>query len=177
MLKPSNIAALVILAAIASTAVIAAENAPAEKIATPDTNAAITVNTVTIPQARIDLRLKAALQQNQPDTPELRKALRDELINLEVLSQEATKKKLEAAPEVAQQIELSKQNVLAGAFIQDYVKSHPIAEDKIKQEYETLKSRLGNKEYKVEHILVETEKEAQTIVAELKKKGSKFDIA
>ncbi len=179
MLKPSTIAALAILAAITTNTVNAAENNAADKasapVAAPDNNATITVNNVAIPQARIDLRLKAASQQGQPDSPELRKAVRDDLINLEVISQEATKKGLGANPEIAQQIELAKQSALAGAFVQDYVKTHPIAESALKQEYDSLKALLGNKEYKVAHILVSSEKEAQAVIAELKKKGSKFD--
>lgn len=169
MLKPSNMAALALLAAIAANTVYAAD-----KVAEQEKNTAATVNSIAIPQARIDMRVKAAAQQGQPDSPELRKAIKDDLINLEVISQEALKKGLDKQPEVVQQIELSRQSVLAGAFVQDYAKSHPIPEETLKQEYENLKTRVGNKEFKVAHILVETEKEAQSIVAELKKKG-KFD--
>jgi peptidyl-prolyl cis-trans isomerase C len=175
MLKPSNIAALAILAAITANTVYAVENNAASKIPATDDNAIITVNKTPIPQTRIDLRVKAAAQQGQQDSPDLRKAVRDELINLEVISQEAAKKGLGSQPEVVQQIELARQSALAGAYVQDYVKSHPVSEDAIKKEYENLKSHLGSKEFKVEHILVDSEKEAQAIIAELKKKGSKFD--
>jgi peptidyl-prolyl cis-trans isomerase C len=170
MLKPSNFAALAILAAITANTVNAVENNAAT-----DNNTVITVNTATIPQARIDLRIKVAAQQGQPDSPDLRKAIRDDLINLEVISQEAVKKGLDKQSDVAQQIELARQSALAGAFVQDYVKSHAIAEEAIKQEYETLKLHLGNKEYKVAHILVANEQDAQSVEADLKKKGSKFD--
>jgi peptidyl-prolyl cis-trans isomerase C len=177
MLKTSNIAALAILTAIAANTVIAADNTAATAAAAPKTNdnAIITVNKKTIPQERIDLRLKVAAQQGQPDSPDLRKLIREDLINLEVISQEATKLKLDQQAEVVQQIELTRQTALANAYVMDYVKSHPISEDALKKEYENQKTHLGNKEYKVEHILVDTEKEAQAIVAELKKKGSKFD--
>jgi peptidyl-prolyl cis-trans isomerase C len=133
------------------------------------------VNGITIPQTRIDLGVKAAAQQGQPDTPELRKAIRDDLINLEVISQEARKNGLDSQPEVVQQIELGRQSALAGAYVQDYVKTHPISEASSKREYDKQKSHPGNKEYKVAHILVDSEKEARSILAELKKKGSKFD--
>ena len=179
MLKTSNIAALAILAAITANTVIAADNsaasAAASKVVATNDNAIITVNKKTIPQERIDLRLKVAAQQGQPDSPDLRKLIREDLINLEVISQEATKLKLDQQAEVVQQIELTRQTALANAYVMDYVKSHPISEDALKKEYENQKTHLGNKEYKVEHILVDTEKEAQAIVAELKKKGSKFD--
>ena len=174
MLKPSNIAALAILAAITVNTVYA-EDKIASSVAAADANATITVNKTAIPQTRIDLRLKAASQQGQADSPDLRKAIRDDLINLEVISQEATKKGLGSQAEVGQQIELARQSALAGAYVQDFVKNHPIAEEALKKEYENQISHLGNKEYKVEHILVDSEKEAQAIFAELKKKGSNFD--
>jgi peptidyl-prolyl cis-trans isomerase C len=134
----------------------------------------VTVNGVTIPEARIDLRVKFAARQGEADTPELRKMIKDDLINLELMSQEATKKGLDKQPDTVQQIELARQSALAGAFIQDYTKNHPISEDALKQEYDSLKSKLGSKEYKVAHILVNSEKEATAIAKQLKK-GAKFD--
>jgi len=141
--------------------------------AASDKPAAI-VNGVSIPQERVDIRLKAATQQGQPDTPEIRKAIRDDLINLEVISQAAVKNGLDKQPDIAQQLELARQSVLAGAFVQDYAKNHPIGDDALKQEYEALKTRVGNKEYKISHILVQTEDEAKKVEADLKKKGAKF---
>lgn len=160
MLKFSRFALLSALLAIAATA-------------QADDKAAAIVNGVSIPQARVDMRVQAAMQQGQPDSPELRKAIRDDIVNLEVISQTATKNGLDKQPEVAQQLELARQSVLAGAFVQDYTKNHPIADDVLKQEYEALKARVGNKEYKISHILVDSEDEAKKVVAALKK-GAKF---
>ena len=161
MLKFSKFALLSALLAIAAGAQAA------------DEKAAALVNGVAIPQARVDIRVKAAAQQGQPDSPEIRKAIRDDLINLEVISQTATKNGLDKQPEIAQQLELARQSVLAGAFVQDYAKSHPISDDMLKQEYENLKKRVGTKEYKLSHILVGTEDEAKKAAAEVKK-GAKF---
>jgi peptidyl-prolyl cis-trans isomerase C len=128
------------------------------------------VNGVNIPQSRLDLRIKVATTQGgQPDSPEMRKAIRDDLVNLEVISQAAVKAGLDKQPEAAQQIELARQQVLAGAFVQDYAKTHPIADADLKQEYEALKGRVGNKEYKVSHILVQTEEEAKAVAKRVKK--------
>lgn len=140
--------------------------------ATDDKSAAL-VNGVSIPQARVDMRVKAAAQQGQPDTPELRKAVRDDLINLEIIAQAAVKSGMDKQSEIAQQLELARQSVLAGAYVQDYAKNHPVSDDLLKQEYEALKKRVGNKEYKLSHVLVETEDEAKKVAAEIKK-GAKF---
>jgi len=164
MLKTDKYVMLKSVGTLAILAVLASNPAFAE-----DKSAAL-VNGVSIPQSRIDLRVKAAAAQGQADSPELRKAIREDMINLEVMAQEAVKLGLNKKDEVLQQIELVKQQVLVGAFVQDYAKSHPISEDQLKQEYDNLKSRLGNKEYNARHILVGTEAEAKSIIAQLGKK-------
>ncbi|MBI4809126.1 MAG: peptidylprolyl isomerase [Nitrosomonadales bacterium] len=131
------------------------------------------VNGVSIPKSRVDMRVKAAAQQGQPESEEMRKAIREDLINLEVISQTAAKNGLDKQADTAQQLELARQSVLAGAFVQDYVKSNPVSAEAMKQEYETMKARVGNKEFKLSHILVESEDEAKKAIAEVKK-GAKF---
>ena len=161
MLKYSQIAIIALLGAFATGTVHA------------ESNSAATVNGVSIPQSRLDLRVKAAMAQGQPDSPQLRNAVRDELINIEVLAQAASKKGLNKQAEVVQQIDLSKQTILASAFIQDYVKKHPVSDDALKQEFEKINAQRGNKEYKVSHILLKTEAEAKTVEDQLK--NSKFE--
>jgi peptidyl-prolyl cis-trans isomerase C len=139
-----------------------------------DEKPAAIVNGVAIPQARMDLRLKAAAQQGQADNPQIQKAIRDDLINLEIISQTAVKQGLDKQPDVEQQLELARQSVLAGAFVRDFAKTHPIGDDVLKQAYEELKAHVGNKEYKLAHILVSSEAEAKKIEAQLKKKGANF---
>ncbi len=131
------------------------------------------VNGEAIPKSRVDLRVKVAAQQGQPDSPELRKAILDELINLEVLSQAALKEDLDDEPEVEERLKITRQNVLADALVQDYIKKHPVTDEQLKQEYELFKNRIGKTEYKLSHILVATEAEAKKIAARLKK-GSNF---
>lgn len=169
-LKSTHLAALALLVAIAAaTPVNAAEKGVAKD------KVVATVNNIAIPQGRFDLELKSVTQQGQPDSPELRNKIKEELIDLEVIAQEARKKGLDKQPEVIQMIEVTKQNILRSAFAQDYIKNHPIEEIKLMQVYENQKQALaGKKEYKVAHILVDSEKEAQAIAASLKNKG-KFD--
>jgi len=159
----------VIFAALATIGALVINPAFAE-----DKSAAM-VNGVSIPQARIDMRVKAAAAQGQVDSPELRKAIREDMINLEVLTQEARKNGLDKNPDVIEQVSLAQESVLVGAYVQDYAKSHPIGEDQIQKEYDRIKSTLGKSEYNVSHILVNTEEEAKSIIAQLGKKGSKFD--
>jgi peptidyl-prolyl cis-trans isomerase C len=156
------------LAALAFLGILAASPACAE------TKAVAVVNGVQIPNERMEVRVKAASAQGQADTPEIRKQLREQLIAQELLTQEAVKKGLDKQAETVQMLELARQQVLIGAYLQDYIKSHPIGEDALTKAYESLKNNLGSKEYNVRHILVEKEAEAKSIAAKLKK-GGKFD--
>lgn len=135
----------------------------------------VTVNGVAIPQARIDFAMKQRTSQGQPDSPETRKAIVDQLVNLELGAQEATRKGLNKNAEVAAQLELSRESVLIQAYLQDYIKNHPVSEADLKKEYEKGKASVANdKEYKARHILVEKEDDAKAIIAQLKK-GAKFE--
>jgi len=135
------------------------------------------VNGVTIPQSRSDILIKEMTAQGRPDTPEMRDAIRQELINREIVAQEAIKKGLHKRPEVATQIELQRQAVLINAYLQDYLKAHPVSDDDLRKEYERVKESAGSREYKVRHILVESEDEAKQIIAQIRKGGSFDKIA
>lgn len=136
-------------------------------------SAVATVNGVVIPQSRLELMVQANAAQGQPDTPEMRKALRENLITEEIIAQEAKKKGLDKDPDVVMQVEIQQQQVLVRAFQVDYIKNNAVNDDTLRKEYEILKLQMGDKEYKPRHILVETEGEAKAIIADLKK-GSDF---
>ena len=102
------------------------------------------VNGVAIPQAQVDLLIKAAALQGKPDTPEQRKSTQDYLVNREIMAQEAIQRGYDKQPETISQFELARQTVLVNAFLQDHIKSHPVTEDAIKKEYEALKRDAGS---------------------------------
>jgi len=133
-----------------------------------------TVNGVAIAKSRVDTIVRAQVAQGQPDTPELRAAIRDRLITSEILVQEANRKGLAKQTDTVNQLELMRMQILAQAFRADYVKNHPVSDDEVKSEFEKIKSQMGDKEYKARHVLVEKEAEAKEIIAKLKK-GEKFE--
>lgn len=138
------------------------------------TAAVAKVNGVVIPQSRLDFMVKAAVAQGQPDSSEIRNALRENLIAEEILVQEALKKGLDRDPDVITQIELARQAILVRAYQADYIKNNAVSDDVLRREYEAVKAQMGDKEYKARHILVETEVEAKDIIASLKK-GASFE--
>lgn len=136
-----------------------------------------TVNGTAIPQSRADLLVTEQKSQGAPDSEQLRAAVKEELIRREVLSQEARKKSLDKSAAVQAQMDMARQAVLIRAYLQDFVKAHPVSDADVKAEYDKIKSQLGDKEYKARHILVEKEEEAKAILASLKKGGKFEDIA
>jgi peptidyl-prolyl cis-trans isomerase C len=126
------------------------------------------------PKPYFDFLLKERLAQGQPDTPELRNAVREELNTRELLVREAKKKGLEKSSDVKNQMELSGQTVLVRAYVGDWLKANPISDALLHKEYDAIKAQMGDKEYKVRHVLVEKEDEAKEIIVALQK-GEKFE--
>lgn len=135
------------------------------------------VNGISIPQSRLELLVKANVAQGQQDGPEMRKALRENLIAEEILTQEAIKKGLDRDPEVIAQLEIARQAVLVRAYQSDYIKHNVISDDTLRKEYDILKVQMGDKEYKARHILVTSEEEAKDVIAKLKKGGNFAKLA
>ncbi len=178
MNTPSRLLLTVLLSAAVSAPASAQTAAPAAKAAPAAAPAAsnkvATVNGVAIPKSRVDAIVKERAQQGMPDNEEMRKAIRDELINREIIVQEANRRGLTKNADMQSQIDMARQAVVVRAFLQDFVKAHPVTDEVIKAEYEKVKGQMGSKEYKARHILVEKEAEAKDIVAKIKK-GEKFE--
>jgi peptidyl-prolyl cis-trans isomerase C len=133
------------------------------------------VNGKGIPTSRVDAIVKQVVAQGQQaDSPQLRDAIKKELIGREVMMQEATKQKFDQNAEVKQAIENARQAIIVQALVADYVKKHPVSDADIKAEYDRFVAQTGDKEYHVRHILVETEAQANEVIAKLKG-GAKFE--
>ncbi len=162
----------------AKLGVIAGACAMLAATAFADDKVAAKVNDVAIPKARIDAQLKDA---DLPDTPEVRGNILARTIQIELVAQEAEKKGLDKDPQVAERIAqiqtLARQNVLAKAYIKDYLMNHPVSEDLLKKQYDSVKSDPRLVQYKIARIVVKTEQEAKSIAAKLKKGGSFAAIA
>ena len=169
---PRLFAALVASAALLSVPVALAQDAKSK--AAPARADAAAKGKELYSQAYFDFMLKQRTAQGQPDTPELRTAVRDELNTRELLVREARKQGIEKNPAVKTEMDLTSQTVLVRAYMADYLKAHPVPEDQMRKEYEVIKGQIGDKEYKVRHILVDKESDAKDIIAALQK-GEKFE--
>ena len=170
--------ALAILAALAVAGFAQAQPAapkaaaPAAAPAAPAASAG--AGKALYPQQQFDFMLKERMAQGAQDTPELRNAIREELNTRELLAREAKKANLDKNPEIKQQMDLAGQTVLVRAYVTDWIKKNPIPDADLRKEYDAIKAQMGDKEFKVKHILVEKEDEAKDVIAQLQK-GGKFD--
>lgn len=139
----------------------------------PKAGVAATVNGSPISESRVAILAKRAAAQGQPDTPEIRNKIIEQLSMQLLLSQEAAKKGLDKKPEVQDEIELTRQSILANAFVQDYLKN-TVSDDMMKAEYEKVKAQMSGNEYKARHILVDKEADAKDIIAQLRKNPKAF---
>jgi len=172
----SSAATVACLVALAAAAPVRAQDSKAAPLPPAIAAAAkpVTVNGKAIPRSRVDYIVKQRAAQGQPDNEQSRKAILDTLINQELLAQEAEKKGLAKSSDVVTQVELARQNALARAVVEDYVKGHPIKEEAVRAEYDKVKAQRGGQEFRARHILVEKEDEAKDIIERLKK-GEKFE--
>ncbi len=185
------ILASLLLAACNNTGTPATPNAPVasttpsakapEPVATPSSSAtnskiAATVNGAAINERRLDELTKHFNSQNpgQGNDAETRKMILDQLIMQTLIAQDATQKGLDKKPEIAEQIELTRQSVLASALIQDFLASHPVSDQDIQAEYDKAKSGIASQEFKARHILVEKEDQAKSLITKLKANPASF---
>jgi peptidyl-prolyl cis-trans isomerase C len=174
---------MLIIAVLAIPALALAQDKPPlpEKKATkPAAKAAAgkpaiaTVNGVPVPQERMDLLMQQQQQRGAPDNDQMRNMVRDELVNREVIAQEAQKSGVAKNREVQAQLDMARQEIIVSAYLREYARKNPISDADVQKEYERAKSQHGDKEYRARHILVETEDQAKSLIADLKK-GAKFD--
>lgn len=134
----------------------------------------IKVNGKVIPAHRAEVLIANQIAQGQAKTAELEAAVKEELVRREVLAQEAAKKGVDKKPDVQAQLELARQGVMIGAYLNDYARNFKVSDAEVQKEYEGINAAVGKSEYKARHILVESEGEAKDIIAKLKG-GARFE--
>ena len=165
----------ILLASLTSlllVSVCSAEQQAAATVAVVNETVEATVNGVAISKNRVDMIAKQ--RGDQAETPESRRSIIDQLTMQTLVAEEAVKKGLDKSAEVADQIALIRQSVLANAYVQDFILNNPVSDETLKVEYARIKSTISGTEYKARHILVATESEAKDIIAKLKKNPNSF---
>jgi peptidyl-prolyl cis-trans isomerase C len=167
-----------LLAATLSFAATAQDKAATPKAAPAGKPGVLaTVNGQPVSQAAYDVFLQDQVARGAPNNKEVQGAIREELIRREVLAQEAKKQGIDKQPGFQTRVDMMRQSALVAAYIDSYVKAHPVSEADVKKAYNDAVAKASKKEYKARHILVEKEDDAKAIIVKLKG-GAKFaDLA
>ncbi len=110
--------------------------------------------------------LEAEITKRNQGQPIPKDKLIEELVQRELLIQEAVQKKLDKTPEYNEQLETVKASLLTQAAVQNFLKSNPVTDADLKVEYDK-KVAESSTEYKARHILVKSEEDAKLIITEL----------
>ncbi|NTZ87339.1 peptidyl-prolyl cis-trans isomerase [Burkholderia metallica] len=130
-----------------------------------------TVNGTPITQADVDTLLRAS---GQPDSPQIRQAIKNQLITRVLVQQAAEKANYADKPEVKAAMQQAKVTAEVQLYLRDNVKPEPVTDEQVKARYDELVAALGKNEYKPRVIVVKDAVAAATVLSELKA-GKSFD--
>lgn len=136
------------------------------------------VNGVPIAARLMDRNVEANVAQGQKDTPELRAALKQELVARELMTQEAQKRGLDKLPATQDALQALRQNLLIELVLNDEFTKNPIAEAELKTEYErqvkALKAAGDLQQFQISTIVLATEADARSVMTAVRS-GQAFD--
>ncbi len=130
------------------------------------------VNDATIPDQEVDQILKSnpALAQN----PQGRQFVINTLVNNELLYQKAKTQRLDNDAEVKTAIDAATRQILINAAIARYVRENPISDAAVRQRYNQLVQNMPKEEYRIRHIMVKTQDEANDLIRRLQRNKKAF---
>jgi peptidyl-prolyl cis-trans isomerase C len=147
--------------------------APANAETKTDFEFVASVNGAPITQGLLNLTIRALVSQGQTDSPELRQAVKNDLINKELVAQEATRLGLANSIDFPDQIAQLRQNLLLQAFLESHFKKNPITDAQLREEYDRQRKLMGDTsnafQYRVSQIVVSTETDAMDLIRRLQK--------
>lgn len=174
-------------------AVIAASTLSAQAA----TEVIATVNGKAIPKAMVDALVVDEGLQGKPQEGEFRAYAKQQLIQREVMSQQAQLLKLDKSAEhqgqlgemqlavrkqyenvpkdqLEARIAFAMQGMKAELFVENFFKKNPVTDAAIRAEYKRIAQQRSGLEYKLRHIQLATEAEAKAVIGKLVA-GSKFE--
>ena len=162
-LRSSRLGTVIVVASLAASGF---STAAAETVAT--------VNGVDIDSTVLDAYLESRFQKPaaQASAAE-RETVERELTDIYLLTTQPKAKEFAEDPTIKAQLELQYRGTLAQAVARDFVTANPATEEEILAEYEAQLEQTPDQQYKARHILVQTQAEAQDLIAQLKE-GADF---
>jgi peptidyl-prolyl cis-trans isomerase C len=147
----------------------AATDKAAATPATPAQPPIVTVNGKPISQKLYEEYAMALARRPLSElTPEDREQIKENLVRVELIAQEAEKSGLTNDVDVATRLELSRLEVLQQASAQKFMKDHTATDTEMRAEFEAQVASAPLVEYQARHIVVSSEDVAQKIISQLK---------
>jgi len=128
-----------------------------------------TVNGKPIKQSTMEMAVRQATAQGNPDSPQLRDAIRNQLIARELFVQEAAKQNLDKDPEVLAVAEEAKRTAMVQKYLRAEVKPAQVTEAQAKAHYDQMKSNMGAKDYKLRVIMLPNDQRAKEVHGQIAK--------
>lgn len=101
----------------------------------------------------------------------------EELIDLEVLTQAAEEMDLDKEAEIAATLQLQYTQTMANAYLARKSEEFTFSDEELQAEYDAQSASVDRNEFKASHILVESEEDAQKVLADLDTGKSFADAA
>jgi peptidyl-prolyl cis-trans isomerase C len=154
-----------------------ADNGISDAFLTEGTPILATVNDQPITKQAVDtVKAEFAKRSRQPmNIPDERWT--EELVNRELLYQEAKKQTLYNNPDIRTKLALSARSILSDAYVQNYMKGVKVTDAELQSEYATYAEKMKSPEFKARHILIKEEETAKEVIAELKKGADFSELA
>lgn len=128
-------------------------------------HAETTVNGTPITDAEVNAVLQAS---KQADTPQIRQAIKNQLIARVLIQQAAEKANYGSKPEVQTAMQVAKANAETQLFLKDNIKPAPVTDAQVKARYDEIVGTLGKEEIKPRLIVAKDAATAATVLAQLK---------
>ncbi|HEU5135337.1 MAG TPA: peptidylprolyl isomerase [Steroidobacteraceae bacterium] len=158
-----------VLLALAACSKPAPTEQAAAAPAAPASPTVVTVNGKAISQKLFEEYAQALARRPLSElTPQDRDQIKENLVRVTLIAQEAEKSGLLNDPDVATRLELARLELLQQATAQKYMKEHTPTEAEMRAEFEAQISSAPLVEFEARHILVSSEDVAMKIIAQLK---------
>lgn len=131
-----------------------------------------TVNSRPLTGAMLELYSVSRRQQHPMGKQPQPRELTNELINLELLAEEAARTGLDHRPDIATELYFQRANLLASAMMEERARQANIGDAEVEQRYQQRYSSGEITEYRTRQILVNDRSVAEQLIAKLRKGGS-----
>ncbi len=129
---------------------------------------------VTIDKAKLEYLITERVRMGQPDSQALRESLASELVQRELLMQEAKRRGLDRQAATRVQQEIASDRILAGVFVNQFVSENPVTDEMVKKEYDDFIKRAGSEEVLIRQVLLPSLEDAKGVLARIAA-GEKFE--